>query len=346
MRYPKVTIIILNYNGFNDTKKCLKAIAKTKYSNFKVIIADNGSSENEAETLKKTYIDKRFQFVRFNKNLGFSGGNNKILKYTKSKYVILLNNDTQVPPNWLAPLIKTMEKDNSIAVAQPKILWLKNKKYFDYSGACGGFIDMFGYPFTRGRIFDTQEVDKGQYNSMKDIFWASGAAMILRRSIFDKVGYFDELFFNYMEEIDLCFRIRKAGFRIVCEPKSYIFHKVASTASRQIFKKRYWEHRNNLLLILKNYSTLKIILFFPLRIFFEYLSLFYYIRHKKIKYALAVLLSQLSLVRFGPIILWRKTAYKQTKAAKINKTIYKGSIILSYFILRKRTYKEISPWQN
>lgn len=338
---PLVTIIILNYNGILDTRKCLKSLLKTTYKNFKIVMVDNGSDKNESELLKNSFKSKKISFVRFNKNLGFCGGNNKVFKTVKTKYVVLLNNDTEVTPQWLNPLVKLMEKDKSIAVVQPKILWLKNKKYFDYSGACGGFIDIFGYPFTRGRIFDTQEIDRGQYDNIIDIFWASGAAMMIRRKILDEVGYFDELFFNYMEEIDLCFRINQAGYRIVSQPKSIIYHKVASTASRNSAKKRYWEHRNNLLLILKNYPLKKLIIILPIRLLLEYISFLYYLQNRKINYSLSVIKSQIALLYFGPQILLKRYKKNTKKNIKNKNVSYNGSVLLSYFFLKQRKFSKV-----
>lgn len=333
---PAVSVIILNHNGIKDTIKCLKSLLKTNYKNIKVIVVDNGSEENETEKLKKIFKSKKIKYVRSPKNLGFCGGNNMMLKTVKTKYVALLNNDTEVTSNWLNPLVKLMEEDRKIAVTQPKILWLKNKKYFDYSGACGGFIDIFGYPFTRGRIFDTQEIDRGQYDNITDIFWASGAAMMIRTKVLNEVGFFDELFFNYMEEIDLCFRINRAGHRIVSNPKSVIYHKVASTASRNSLRKRYWEHRNNLLLILKNYPAKKLIFIFPARIILEYISVFYYLYMKRIDYAAAVIKGQIALMYLLPKMIHAKRKLIYDKKVK-NLTFHK-SILLSYFIFKKRKY--------
>ncbi len=340
-KFPKVTIIVLNFNGLEDTAKCLKSLTQTKYSNFEIIVGDNGSDKNEAEILSKKFTDKKINFVRFPKNLGFCGGNNTILKTIKDEYVVLLNNDVIVPPAWLLPLIKTMEENSSVAVVQPKILWAKNKQYFDYSGACGGFIDIFGYPFTRGRIFDTIEKDKGQYDSCVDIFWASGAAMMIRRDVLDKVGYFDERFFNYMEEIDLCFRIHQLGLRVVCQPKSYVYHKVASTASRNMMLKRYWEHRNNLLLILKNYPMRTLIFILPLRILLEYISLLYYLYIRRFDYALALIKSQISLFFIAPLLLSKRILTNNHNSQRVISLMYKRSVVLAYFFFKKRKFSSL-----
>ncbi|MBI2074531.1 MAG: glycosyltransferase family 2 protein [Candidatus Levybacteria bacterium] len=341
MKNPAVTIVILNFNGIRDTRICLKSLIKTSYNNCNILVVDNGSTKNEALILAKEFKFKNIKFIRFPKNLGFSGGNNAVIPTIKTKYITLLNNDTIVPPKWLELLIDTLEKDNSIAAVQPKILWEKNKKYFDYAGACGGFIDIFGYTFTKGRIFDSIEEDKKQYDYPCDIFWASGAAMVIRNNIFKEVGYFDERFFNYMEEIDLCYRINQAGFRIVCQPNSYIYHKVASTASKHMLKKRFWEHRNNLFLLIKNYPLNKLILIFPIRILLECLSILYYIYKRRYSFALAVILSQLSLLYLYPAIIFERIKIKRIENPRINKLIYKNSIVISYFILNKHKFSQL-----
>lgn len=341
MNKPKVTIIVLNYNGITDTRKCLKTLLETNYPNFKIIVADNGSDKNEAKLLTNEFANKKIAFVRFEKNFGFSGGNNRVLQKVKTKYVVLLNNDTEVTRNWLSPLIEIMEKDKKVAVVQPKILWTKNKKYFDYTGACGGYIDLFGYPFTRGRIFNTIEADNGQYDSIVDIFWASGAAMFIRKSVLEQIGLFDETFFNYMEEIDLCYRIHQAGFKVICQPKSYIYHKVASTASKNAMKKRFWEHRNNLLFILKNYSLVKLAIILPIRLAMDYLSILYYLYSRNINYALGALLGQISFFFFFPKIILQRISKKQNNIKKTGDIIYKNSIVLSYFVIKKQKFSQL-----
>lgn len=344
MSLPHVSIVTLNYNGLSVTRKYIASLLKTDYPNFSLVVVDNGSQTNEAALLKKEFTDKRITYLRNKKNLGYAEGNNRVLSHVKSPYVVLINNDVTVDPKWLDPLIRLLEKDRSIAVIQPKILWSKNKKYFDYSGACGGFIDIFGYPYTRGRVFNTQEKDEGQYDTGADIFWASGATMVIRRSVLDEVGLFDKRFFSYMEEIDLCFRIHQAGYRIVCEPKAKVYHEVAATSSKFTLKKRYWEHRNNLLLILKNYSFLQLLLILPIRLILEYVSMFYYLSARRVDYFAAVVFSQLSLLYYAPLILIEKIARPAKKRVPVSnrQIIYRGSIILSYFIFAKRKYSQLS----
>ncbi len=343
MNYPQVAIIILNFNGLQDTRKCLKTLLKTSYKNFIVTVVDNGSRENEAKILAKEFRSKKIIFRRFENNYGFTGGNNKIFPLLKQKYIVLLNNDVEVPVNWLTPLVDVLEKHRKVAIVQPKILWQRNKKYFDYAGACGGFIDILGYPFTKGRIFNALEKDMGQYDSISDIFWASGAAVMMRKSILDTVGYFDKSFFNYMEEIDLCFRVRRKGFRIVCEPKSYVYHKVGGTSSRNELKKRFWEHRNNLLLIVKNYPLRHLIYILPIRIVLEYLSILYYLSINRFDYVTAVLFSQGAFYFMGTPILIDRIKHKNKERITLDSLIYPRSIVLSYFFFGKKTFSSIFP---
>lgn len=343
MGFPRIAISVLNYNGIEDTRSCLQKLLQTNYPKFHIFVVDNGSKKNEATILKREFPDKRITIIRNRKNLGFSGGNNGVFKRLKrEKYMVLVNNDVTLSSNWLTPLVKALEKDNTIGAAQPKILWTKNKKYFDYAGASGGFLDYFGYPFTRGRIFETQEEDKGQYNTPCEIFWTSGATMIIRTDVLKKIGFFDTRFFNYMEEIDLCFRMHRNGYRTVCVPSSSVFHKVASTASRNQNRKRFWEHRNNIMMIVKNYPLKNLVVVLPIRILYEYVSVLYYIYRRRFGFALAVLKSQVALCYYIPILLYERISQKKDlHSFPFNRIVYTKSIITAYFLQKKRYFSEL-----
>ncbi len=341
MKYPRVTIIVLNFNGLEDTRLCLRSLLNTTYRNISIIVVDNGSRQNEATILKREFKDKRIEIKRFNKNLGFSGGNNVILKHIKTDYIALVNNDVVVKKGWLAPIIKQMEKNKLIAVVQPKILWERDRRYFDYAGATGGFLDFLGYPFTRGRIFTTLEPDKGQHNKSTNIFWASGATMVIRKSVLEKVGLLDETFFNYMEEIDLCYRILQKGYQIVYEPKSVVFHKVASTASHNSTRKRFFEHRNNLLLILKNFPTVKLLYVIPIRLLMEIISIFYYLAIFRMDFARSVVGSIFSFLFLTPRYLYERNSRNSIDTTQMDRLIYPRSIVLAYFLLGKKTFNEV-----
>jgi GT2 family glycosyltransferase len=342
MLLPEVSVVVLNFNGLSDTKKCIRSLFASKYRNIKIYVVDNGSDRNELATLKEMFGSRKIVYIQNKTNLGYTGGNNAVIATLKSKYVAFVNNDVVVTPDWLSPLVRYMEAYPKVAVSQPKILWMRKKTHFDYAGACGGYLDMLGYPFTRGRIFNTLERDVGQYDQVADVFWASGAAMLVRASIFKKVGMFDTRFFNYMEEIDLCYRINKAGYRIVCVPSAHVYHKGASSSSKNELRKRFWEHRNNLLMITKNLSFKKLLYVLPIRFALEYVSIVYYLSHKRFDYALAVVLSQLSYVHLAPGVLVDRLLSRPRKQYNAERRMLNKSIVLSYFLLKKRTFSALN----
>lgn len=340
-----VGIIIVNFNGLKDTKKCIRALLQTRYKNYHIYVLDNGSKENETVLLRKLFPQKTITFYRSDINRGFSGGNNYVIQKTNERYVALINNDVEVSPEWLTPLIHQLEKHPKIAAVQPKIHWLHDKRYFDYAGAAGGFIDVFGYPFTRGRIFNTIEKDKKQYNTPANIFWASGAAMVIKRSVLNHVGLFDTLFFTYMEEIDLCYRIHRQGYTIVCEPKATVYHKVAATTNRNPLKKRYWEHRNSLFLLIKNTPLLSLVWILPIRLCLEWVSIFYYLSKRQFIFAFAVLYAQVSFVCFLPILSFHRIRQSTPQKPLPQNLLYRRSIVFDYFLLKKTHFSSLL-WQR
>jgi len=343
-KIPRISVIILNFNGLDDTIKCLDSLKKTKYANFEVIIVDNGSSKNEAIILGIKY--KNFiKTYRLHNNLGFTGGNNWALAKAKGKYLVLLNNDTIVEPNWLEPLVKLLENNKKIAVVQPKIKMMFKKSYFDYAGAAGGYIDKYGFPFTRGRIFNTQEKDISQYDGVWPIFWASGSACMIRKSIIKRVGgLFSENLFNYMEEIDFCWRVWRAGYKVMFTSESVVYHKVAASAGKNVIKKRFWEHRNNLYILIRNLDRKNLLKILPLRIFLELIAYPYYIISRQRPFIKSLLSAHLDFLRNGFYI-------RQTRdRIQINNhfPIYPGSIILDHYIKKIKTFKMLrwSPIGN
>lgn len=341
MSKPLVSIIILNFNGLTDTFKCLNSLKKTKYKNIEIIVIDNGSENNEAINIKARF-GNFIQIYRLNKNKGFTGGNNWALKKTQGKYIVLLNNDTTVESSWLDPLVEKMDSDKKIAVAQPKIRMLNKKNYFDYAGAAGGYIDKYGYPFTRGRIFNTQEKDIGQYDNECDIFWASGSACIIRKSFINKVGgLFNPNLFNYMEEIDFCWRCWRKGYRVVFVPKSLIYHKGAATAGKNIVQKRFWEHRNNLYILLRNLERKNLLKILPVRFFLELITYVYYIVSRQQIFLISLSKAHVDFIKNGFYIrLLRNRKLNNTKAP-----IYPGSIIFDHYIKKIKTYDSLN-WSS
>jgi len=219
----RISIAILNYNGENYLKKFLPLIIK--YSDKKlssIYVIDNDSSDDSILLIKKKFPS--VNIILNKKNYGYAKGYNLGLKKIKSDYIVLINNDVEVTKNWLLPMFHSMEENNNIGSCQPKILSYENRNLFEYAGAAGGYIDFLGYPYCRGRIFNTLELDKGQYDSSKEIFWSSGACMMIRNDLFKKLGGFDQTFYAHMEEIDLCWRIKRLGLKNFCFPKSRVYH--------------------------------------------------------------------------------------------------------------------------
>ncbi|MFL5810036.1 MAG: glycosyltransferase family 2 protein [Flavisolibacter sp.] len=207
---PSVAIVILNWNGKNWLEQFLPFVLATSYSNHRVIVADNDSTDDSISFLKNNF--PTVELIIIPENFGFAKGYNEALKQVTADYYVLLNSDVEVHPAWLDPMIAQLEKNKNYAICQPKLLAWRNKHLFEYAGGAGGWLDLFGYPFARGRVFDICEEDKGQFDSVQEVFWASGAAMVIRSRVFHELHGFDEYFFAHQEEIDLCWRVHLSGY--------------------------------------------------------------------------------------------------------------------------------------
>ncbi|HAX92419.1 MAG TPA: glycosyl transferase family 2 [Bacteroidales bacterium] len=258
----KTAVVILNWNGIGWLKKFLETTLKFSGSNDTMVyLADNGSTDGSMEWAAQ--IKWPLGLIQLETNHGFAGGYNLALSCITAKYFVLLNSDAEVTDGWLRPLTDYMDNNPDVAACQPKIKSYNNKDYFEYAGAAGGYIDKFGFTFCRGRIFDKVEKDEGQYDSTADIFWASGACMMVRSDAWKKCGGFDDDFFAHMEEVDLCWRFHLAGYRVACLPESVIYHAGGGTLPYDTERKTYLNFRNNLFLLYKNLpeSKLKKIIF-------------------------------------------------------------------------------------
>lgn len=249
--HPKVSIVILNYNGRSWLEKFLPDVVRhNTYPGAEVIIADNASTDDSIAFLQTHYTSMRI--VVNSGNTGYAGGYDEALKKIESDYYVLLNSDVEVTPNWVERVLEFMEKDPLMAACQPKILSYSERNKFEYAGAAGGFIDAWGYPFCRGRIFDDCEEDKGQYDQSGEVFWASGACLFIKADIFHKAGGLDPHFFAHMEEIDLCWRLKNLGYKIGYCAESRVYHVGGGTLNKQHPKKVYLNFRNNRAMLLKN----------------------------------------------------------------------------------------------
>ncbi len=246
----KVAVVILNWNGEKMLAKYLPTLLQHLQESVEVFVADNASTDGSVALLKEKF--PAVKRILLDKNWGFAEGYNQALRQINATYYILLNSDIEVSSGWLSPLITWMDAHPETAACQPKLLSIRQRDYFEYAGACGGFIDKYGYPFCRGRVFDVVEKDEGQYDEVRPILWATGACLMIRATDYWKVGGLDGRFFAHNEEIDLCWRLRAMGREIYCVPESKVYHVGGGTLPKNNPMKTYLNFRNNLTMLYKN----------------------------------------------------------------------------------------------
>jgi GT2 family glycosyltransferase len=334
----RTAVVILNWNGKDFLSRFLPGIIA--YSgDATIVVADNASSDDSVAYLREAFPS--VTIVQNDVNGGFAKGYNDALKKIQADYYVLLNSDVEVTPGWLTPLEKLVESDSSIAACQPKILDFKNKTRFEYAGAAGGFIDKFGYPFCRGRIFDSYEEDLGQYTDTREIFWATGACLFIRAEAYHNQGGLDPDFFAHMEEIDLCWRLKNEGFKIMYCSESTVFHVGGGTLSKLSPQKTYLNFRNNLILLCKNHAPG----FFWIKLIFRMkldgIAAFKFLFAGDFAHFRAVLRAHGSFYRsFGHTYAKRKAL--KTKIKHYSTTaVYRKSIVFDYYLRGKRKYSEL-----
>ena len=241
--------MILNWNGAGHLRRFLPSVLASVPEGVGVVVADNGSTDDSLGVLEREF--PAVGRIVLDRNYGFAGGYNRALEYLDADYFILLNSDVETPAGWVEPLVETLDRDRTVAAVAPKLLSLVEPARFEYAGASGGFIDYLGYPFCRGRILQCVERDEGQYDDARDVFWASGAAFCCRAEVFRAMGGFDEDFFAHMEEIDLCWRMQLAGYRVRIVPRSRVYHLGGGTLQTDSPAKVFYNHRNNLAMLYK-----------------------------------------------------------------------------------------------
>jgi len=339
---PSVAVVILNWNGKSFLEKFLPSVMASVFDNLTVIVADNASDDDSIDFLKKNYPG--VEILLSNTNEGFAKGYNSALKEVSADYYILLNSDVQVTKDWIEPVISLMESDEKIAACQPKILSFKQRKQFEYAGACGGFIDKLGYPFTRGRIFETCEIDSGQYDNSMQIFWATGAALFVRAKVFHELNGFDEVFFAHQEEIDLCWRMQRKGYSVYVVPSSVVYHVGGGTLPMGDRKKVYLNFRNNLIMMTKNLPVFERTWKIPLRIVLDIIAAYRSLIEGNFSTFISIASAHMHYAE------WIFTAKREKKFSKIKMKnimpVYDGSIVWQYYIKQKKTFSEIIPFKK
>ncbi|MFB9107795.1 glycosyltransferase family 2 protein [Flavobacterium gyeonganense] len=328
----KIAVVILNWNGIKLLEQFLPSVIQFS-SDAAIYVADNASTD---DSLK--FVQQHFPTVKIIKNTGnhgFARGYNDALKEVNAEIYALVNSDIEVTENWLKPIIETFEAEKQTAIIQPKILDFKNKEYFEYAGAAGGFVDKYGYPFCRGRIFDTIEKDNGQYDDNCEIFWASGACFFIRKEVYDELEGFDESFFAHQEEIDLCWRALNEGHIIKYNPKSVVYHIGGATLQQGNPKKTYLNFRNSLLMLVKNLPKRKLFFIILFRMILDGIAGIRFLTQGKFKHTLAVLHAHFSFYYMSASYL------KKRKDFQIEKYYTVKSIVFIYYIKKLTFFKEI-----
>lgn len=334
----KTAIVILNWNGAHYLQQFLPALREyTASPDVDIYVADNGSTDNSLLILGKYF--KEVKILLLNRNYGFAEGYNRALAQIEADYYVLLNSDVEVTPGWLEPMLDYLQENTEVAACQPKILSYHNRTHFEHAGAAGGFIDRLGYPFCRGRILAVTEEDRGQYDEVCDVFWASGACLVIRADVFEKEGGFDDDFFAHMEEIDLCWRLKSRGYRVVCVPQSKVYHVGGGTLHVEHPRKTYLNFRNNLFLLYKNLPQKQLFPVLFVRFFMDYLAAFQLFVTGKPQNAKAVFKARLDFRKMLPSFKSKREENLQKTTQILIPQIARKSVILNYYLLGRKTYK-------
>jgi GT2 family glycosyltransferase len=337
MHSPKIAVVILNWNGRAFLEQFLPFAFLSKYPNYEVIIADNASTDDSISFLENRY--PQIRIIRNNINYGFAKGYNEALKQIEADYYVILNSDVEVTETWLEPMVSLLESDRSIAACQPKLLSYHDRHLFEYAGAAGGWLDKYGYPFAKGRVFETCEEDNGQYDQTEPIFWASGAALFIRASVFHDTGGFDEYFFAHQEEVDLCWRIQLAGYKIYSCPSSVVYHVGGGTLAKENPRKTFLNFRNNRIMLSKNLPFSQRNWVMIARSFLDAVSAWKGLLTGNGGYFLAIIKAQVAFIKWW-VFHRGKSKFPVTKRAKLD-GYFRGNIVWLYFGKKVRTFSKI-----
>ncbi len=338
----KVAVVILNWNTESILREFLpNVVMHTPMADHQIYLIDNGSTDGSLPYVQSEFPE--LSIIPLDKNYGFTGGYQRGLESIEADYFILLNSDVAVSPQWTIPMLERMQKNPKIAACQPKILSYKEPSFFEYAGAAGGFIDYLGYPFCRGRIFNQVEKDEGQYNEAGPIFWASGAALMVRSDVYKKLGGLDENFFAHMEEIDLCWRFHNAGYEVWYEPQSVVYHLGGGTLPNESPRKIYLNFRNNLYLLHKNLPKKGLRSLIFRRKLFDGLAAIQFLLRFKFDFVWSIVRAHRDYKKHIPELeRQRKNSTIDKESLHYPAGVYHESIVLAFFLKGKKHYRELN----
>ena len=330
----ETAVVILNFNGITFLEKYLPTVLQHS-GKTEIIVADNASTDNSVDFMKTHYPQVRL--LVNTENAGFAGGYNWALKQIQAEFYVLLNSDIEVTAGWLTPLLELMRSDKQIAACQPKIRSALRKDYFEYAGASGGYIDKLGYPFCRGRLFETVEKDTGQYDDAREVFWATGACMVVRADIYHKLGGLDAAFFAHMEEIDFCWRAKNEGYKIMVQPRSVVYHVGGGTLPKNSPRKTYLNFRNNFILLYKNLPDNKLRKVLTARLLLDGLAGLKFLAEGHWKDMLAIIRAHFFIYGHWRILRKKRKELKQGKVSMV----YEKSLVKQYFFHKKKYFSQL-----
>ena len=332
-----VKIVILNWNGVAHLRRFLPSVVAAAPAGVEVVVADNGSTDDSVEVLRSEFPS--VTVLRMDRNYGFAGGYNRALQRIEADYYVLLNSDVETPRGWLAPLVEALDRNPDVGVVSPKLISSEDRRMFEYAGASGGYVDWLGYPFCRGRILRTVEEDRGQYDDARDLFWVSGAAFCCRAELFHRLGGFDDDFFAHMEEIDLCWRMQLAGYRVRVVPESRVYHLGGGTLQTDSPSKVFYNHRNNLAMLYKCSSPGQRILVAVVRPVLDLLAALSYLVQGRADNFRAVFRAWRDFLRWHGALAEKRRAIRSSRKTEA-RHIYRGSIVVRY-MLGGRTFGKL-----
>ena len=329
----KTEIVILNWNGAGHLRRFLPSVLASVPEGVGVVVADNGSTDDSLGVLEREF--PAVGRIVLDRNYGFAGGYNRALEYLDADYFILLNSDVETPAGWVEPLVETLDRDRTVAAVAPKLLSLVEPARFEYAGASGGFIDYLGYPFCRGRILQCVERDEGQYDDARDVFWVSGAAFCCRADVFRALGGFDDDFFAHMEEIDLCWRMQLAGYRVRVVPGSTVYHLGGGTLTTDSPTKVFYNHRNNLAMLYKCASPVQRAVVAVVRPVLDLMAALSYLAQGRGDNFRAVFRAWRDFLRWHGSLSRKRKEIRQQCRGTVARKVYRGSVVLRYLLGRK-----------